>query len=53
MTALAREQTLEFQPAGLTVIYGDNASGKSGYARILKKVCRARAAEKPILPNVV
>ena len=31
VNALAREQTLEFQPAGLTVIYGDNASGKSGY----------------------
>ncbi|ELQ15697.1 hypothetical protein A989_03467 [Xanthomonas translucens DAR61454] len=26
----------------MTIIYGDNGSGKSGYARILKKVCRAR-----------
>ena len=52
VNALAGEQTLEFQPGGLTVIYGDNASGKSGYVRILKKVCRARAADTPILPNV-
>ena len=52
VNALAGEQTLEFRPGGLTVIYGDNASGKSGYVRILKKVCRARAAERPILPNV-
>ena len=27
---------------GITAIYGDNGSGKSGYARILKSACRAR-----------
>jgi energy-coupling factor transporter ATP-binding protein EcfA2 len=31
-----------FAPEGLTVIYGDNASGKSGVTRILKKAGRAR-----------
>lgn len=35
----------------LTVICGENASGKSGYARIMKKAFRARAVD-PILPNV-
>lgn len=35
----------------LTIIYGDNGSGKSGYARIMKKAFRARAVD-PILPNV-
>ena len=35
----------------LTIIYGDNASGKSGYARIMKKAFRARAVD-PVLPNV-
>jgi energy-coupling factor transporter ATP-binding protein EcfA2 len=37
----------------LTVIYGENGSGKSGYARILKRVgrCASRAVED-ILPNV-
>lgn len=35
----------------LTVIYGENASGKSGYARVMKKAFRARAVEE-ILPNV-
>ena len=42
INALAPDQRLTLQRAGLTIIYGDNGSGKSGYARILKKVCRAR-----------
>lgn len=52
VNALAHGQELSFQSQGLTVVYGDNATGKSGYVRILKKVCRARAADTPILPNV-
>lgn len=42
VNALAPDQRLTLHRVGLTVIYGDNGSGKSGYARILKKVCRAR-----------
>lgn len=52
VNALARGARLAFAENGLTVIYGDNASGKSGYVRILKKVCRARAAGGRIHPNV-
>ncbi len=45
-------QTISFGPTpGLTVIYGENASGKSGYARVLKKVCRTRGAPPVLLPN--
>ncbi len=37
----------------LTVLYGENASGKSGYVRVLKKVARCPAkAVEPILPDV-
>jgi energy-coupling factor transporter ATP-binding protein EcfA2 len=43
---LAPGQTLAFESKGLTVIYGDNGAGKSGYARILKRACRARHAGK-------
>jgi energy-coupling factor transporter ATP-binding protein EcfA2 len=39
---LAPFQQLAFEPGGLTIIYGDNGAGKSGYARILKRACRAR-----------
>ncbi|CAG0978790.1 hypothetical protein PHYC_01650 [Phycisphaerales bacterium] len=47
------DQTLPFGPnPGLAVIYGDNGSGKSGYARVIKKACRARGQAAPILPDV-
>lgn len=51
VNALAKDQTIEFGPS-LTVVYGANAAGKSGYTRILKQACRARGAED-ILGNVV
>jgi recombinational DNA repair ATPase RecF len=51
VNALAENQTLKFSP-DLTVVYGDNAAGKTGYIRILKSACRARGQES-ILGNVV
>ena len=51
VNALAEDQTLNFAP-GLTVVYGDNGTGKTGYIRILKSACRARGQEL-ILGNVV
>ena len=48
---LASDQKLEFQTDGLTIIYGANGSGKSGYARVLKKACRARHAGE-IMPDI-
>ena len=51
VNALAEDQTLKFA-SNLTVVYGDNAAGKTGYIRILKNACRARRQEK-ILGNVV
>ncbi|MGB8204309.1 MAG: AAA family ATPase [Candidatus Baltobacteraceae bacterium] len=50
VNALAEDQTLTFGP-NLTVVYGDNAAGKTGYIRILKSACRARGQEE-ILGNV-
>ena len=38
---LASDQSpLQFCHNGLTLVYGHNGSGKSGYCRILKKLCR-------------
>ncbi len=56
VNALEPGQTLSFNKGnGITVIYGDNGSGKSGYARILKNACRARVNVKDkqdIKPNI-
>ncbi len=53
VNALADDQKLEFGASpGLTVIYGNNGSGKSGYARVLKKACRARGQKPSIKANV-
>ena len=51
VNALAANQTIDFGPQ-LTVVFGHNAAGKSGYTRILKRACRARGAEE-ILGNVL
>lgn len=51
VNALAEGQSLNFHSDGMTVIFGNNGSGKSGYARILKDACRARSTET-ILHNV-
>ena len=51
VNALAADQILNFG-LGLTVVYGDNAAGKSGYTRIFKSACRARGTED-ILGNVL
>lgn len=48
---LAKGATLDFIPSGLTIIAGNNGSGKSGYTRILKQVAASRAAGN-VLPNV-
>ncbi len=53
MNALAPGERLSFGKSGLTVIYGDNGAGKSGYARVLKQLCRARSPKgEGILPNI-
>ncbi len=45
------DQTLTFRETGITVIYGGNSSGKSGYARVLKHACRARDQSEQVHPN--
>ena len=50
VNGLSPGQTLTFSENGLTVIYGDNGSGKSGYARLIKSAVGARHDE-PVLPD--
>jgi energy-coupling factor transporter ATP-binding protein EcfA2 len=50
--AVQKDQRLEFSPEGITIVYGDNAVGKSSYARVLKQACRAVDSQVRISPNV-
>lgn len=51
VNALAEGQRLPINPNGLSVIYGENGTGKSGYSRVFKKACRARDQRESIYPN--
>jgi predicted ATPase len=50
VNALRDGETLEFG-SKLTVVFGENGSGKSGYVRVLKRAAGVRSAE-PVLGNV-
>ncbi|MBK7143589.1 MAG: hypothetical protein IPH75_16120 [bacterium] len=52
VNAIVSDAPLRFSYRGVTIVYGDNAAGKSGYSRILKRACRARGATALIYPNV-
>jgi len=39
---LLEGQELKFALEGVTIVFGDNASGKSGYARVARQLCHAR-----------
>jgi energy-coupling factor transporter ATP-binding protein EcfA2 len=50
VNALIENQIIEFAP-NLTIIYGANGSGKSGYVRLLKNIFYSKVPED-ILPNI-
>ena len=49
---LASQQTLKLAADGLTIVYGNNGAGKTGYGRIVRQVCQARG-EMPLLRSSV
>jgi len=51
INALSPKKPLTFGKMNLSVVYGQNGSGKSGYVRILKHLCGARHPGK-LHPNV-
>jgi len=48
---ISEESLLKFAESGLTIIYGSNGSGKSGYARLLRTLCRSQMVPPAIIPN--
>ena len=51
VNAISSLQPLTVACEGITIVYGDNGTGKSGYARLLKRIARARHNEE-ILSDV-
>ncbi|MHC4357130.1 MAG: AAA family ATPase, partial [Planctomycetota bacterium] len=52
VNALAPNQQVSFQLDGLTIVFGYNGSGKSGYARVLRSLCHARHRGDRVLQDV-
>jgi ATPase subunit of ABC transporter with duplicated ATPase domains len=52
VNALRSDASLNLDQGHVTVVYGTNGSGKTGYARLLKAMCGARAKEDRLYPNV-
>jgi len=50
--ALHDQGNLRFSNSGLTVVYGNNGSGKSSYSRILRKLCWSRNPSVTLKKNV-
>lgn len=51
VNALDGDQQLDFGLDGITVVFGYNGSGKSGYGRLLRRVCRSRTRGARIEPD--
>jgi hypothetical protein len=43
---LAGDHKLRMAAVGITLVYGENGSGKSGYTRIAKRLCRSLTADQ-------
>jgi energy-coupling factor transporter ATP-binding protein EcfA2 len=52
VNAIAPDSHLEFAAGGLTVLYGENAVGKSGYCRVFKRLGRSADPVAEILRDV-
>src|SRR5271156_2954734 len=50
VNALAESQKIDFN-AKLTIVFGENACGKTGYVRVLKKAAAVRTSET-VLPDL-
>ena len=48
VNAIPNDSYIPFGHEGLSVIYGENGAGKSGYGRVLKRACSARDTAESI-----
>jgi len=53
VNAIPNNSYIPFGHEGVTIIYGENGAGKSGFVRVMKKACSAMDDTEQILPNVL
>lgn len=46
VAAIKNGAALDFSNANLTVVYGPNGTGKTGYSRLIKQICGAKTREE-------
>lgn len=51
INALCNGAVLNFSESGMTIVYGENGSGKSGFSRIIKQIGSCLSPQEEILPN--
>lgn len=51
VNALAEDQSIELS-TNVTIVYGANSSGKTGYIRLLNNAFFSRSSDKDIIPNI-
>ena len=51
VNALAKRQSIELSP-NVTIVYGANGSGKTGYIRLFNNAFFSRSKDKEIIPNI-
>ena len=52
VNALRADAVLNLDQGNLTVIYGTNGSGKTGYARLIKEICGSKTKDDRLYGNV-
>lgn len=52
INAIEQGSKLSVATSGVTVVYGNNGSGKSGFSRIMRNSCTSRSGSSEILANV-
>ncbi|WP_395119849.1 AAA family ATPase [Rhodanobacter sp. FW102-FHT14D06] len=52
VNALRADAVLNSDQGNLTVIYGTNGSGKTGYARLIKEICGSKTKDDRLFGNV-
>lgn len=52
INAIGPGSKLDVATIGITVIYGNNGSGKSGFSRLIRNACTSRTGSESILSNV-